>query len=205
MSFNTPEQGFVDELCWRMKAELRTRMRGQRKRMPAEIRRARSQTICEAVANLEVWSSACTVLLYIPMRDEVDVRPLRALALQQNKRVLAPRIVRNDAGEATGFEAADWTEDVIQEGFVASPSPTCARVDDVELVVAPGLAFDMRGARLGYGKGMYDAFFSGSRAVRIGVAFASQVLVEIPEDARDQRVHVLLTEDPTLRVSAPSG
>ena len=203
MSFNAPEQGFVDELCWRMKAELRTRMRAQRKRMPAEIRGARSQAICEAVAKLDAWASASSVLLYIPMPDEVDVRPLRALALQQSKRVLAPRIMRNDAREATGFEAADWTDDVIQEGFVASPSPACARVDDVDLVVAPGLAFDLRGARLGYGKGMYDAFFCGSRALRIGVAFASHVLVEIPEVAHDERVHLLITEDPTLRISAP--
>jgi 5-formyltetrahydrofolate cyclo-ligase len=73
-----------------------------------------------------------------------------------------------------------------------SPEALPQRID---VFVVPGLGFDARGARLGYGKGFYDsALAAAPRALRIGVAFDCQIVHEIPEHAGDQRVDVIVTE-----------
>jgi 5-formyltetrahydrofolate cyclo-ligase len=68
--------------------------------------------------------------------------------------------------------------------------------DAVDVVVAPGLAFDRRGHRLGYGGGHYDRYLRrlGAAALRAGIAFSEQLVEEVPVEARDELLDVLVTD-----------
>ena len=72
---------------------------------------------------------------------------------------------------------------------------------ELDVVLLPGRAFDRNGNRLGRGAGFYDRFMAadGFRAVRCGLAFACQLLPEIPHDETDLPAHVLVTEYETIR------
>jgi len=67
------------------------------------------------------------------------------------------------------------------------------RPEDLDLVIVPGLGFDLRGARLGRGEGYFDRFLKQARrAYKIGLAFECQIVAEIPRDVTDERVDEIL-------------
>ena len=68
--------------------------------------------------------------------------------------------------------------------------------ETLELVVAPGIVFDLKGGRIGFGGGYYDRLLSGlsKQATRVGVAFDFHVLESIPQTENDVRVHKIITE-----------
>ena len=68
-------------------------------------------------------------------------------------------------------------------------------------MVVPGLAFDPRGARLGYGGGWYDRVL-GEVPVSIGVCYDCQLIAHVPCEAHDQRVGFVVTETQTLKAPA---
>jgi 5-formyltetrahydrofolate cyclo-ligase len=73
-------------------------------------------------------------------------------------------------------------------------------VEDVDVVIVPGVAFDRRGGRVGYGGGFYDRLFSRAPAVpTVAVAFAVQLVDEVPEGRSDRRVDAIVTEDEVIR------
>ena len=67
---------------------------------------------------------------------------------------------------------------------------------EVDLIITPGLAFDRRGFRLGYGGGHYDRFLTRVRpdSIRIGLAFSVQLVDRVPEEPSDQKVHFVVTD-----------
>lgn len=65
----------------------------------------------------------------------------------------------------------------------------------LDLIVVPGVAFDRRGGRLGRGKGYYDRLLSGTRATKIGVAYHFQLLDEIPVEAHDVPMDMIITDE----------
>ena len=69
------------------------------------------------------------------------------------------------------------------------------------MIVVPGVAFDARGGRLGYGGGFYDRFLAsaGEGAIRIGICFEVQVVDEVPMAGHDLRVDAVVTEQRVLR------
>ena len=80
---------------------------------------------------------------------------------------------------------------------------TEGRKEGFDLVVVPGMAFDEKGRRLGKGYGYYDRFLFGiaGTAVTVGLAYLSQMVPEVPVDAWDVPVNVVVTENGVIRVS----
>jgi 5-formyltetrahydrofolate cyclo-ligase len=190
-----------DALRRRVKAELRTRMRAVRKALPPEARAARSAKIWERVLAREEWTEARTAMLFASMATEVDTAPGVAAARAAGKRVVAPRMTE------AGLEVRAWDEgaELARTGRMQVPEPaeTAPLVDaaDVDLVIVPALALDERGARIGYGAGLYDGLLPRLvRAARIAIAFDFQLLAEIPETPGDERVHVVVTDARTIEV-----
>ena len=71
-------------------------------------------------------------------------------------------------------------------------------LDQIDVMVIPGLAFDSTGTRLGWGKGYYDRALALTRAVRIGYCFALQIVPHVPRESYDIPMHHLVTEDGAL-------
>jgi 5-formyltetrahydrofolate cyclo-ligase len=67
-------------------------------------------------------------------------------------------------------------------------------VDSIDLLVVPGIAFDKKGYRLGYGKGYYDRFLSGRKIFSIGLAFSFQLINRLPHGKNDKRLDAIATE-----------
>lgn len=186
------------------KAALRREARTARENLPETDRGVWSERIRKRLASLPVWKRARVVALYAPIRGEVDLLPLVELARAEGKRVIFPRA--RVEGRALEFFEIRRPEDLVPGAYgVPEPPGEGARrvpLSAVDLVVLPGLAFDARGRRLGFGGGYYDRLLERGGPVTVGVAFDCQLREALPEEAHDRPVELVLTE---ARCLAPGG
>jgi len=79
--------------------------------------------------------------------------------------------------------------------WIPEPRPDCAEIpaDTFELVLVPGVAFDLKGRRLGRGRGFFDRLLVEVRGLKCGIAFELQMANEIPTEAHDIRMDFILT------------
>lgn len=129
---------------------------------------------------------------YMPMRTEID--PLPAMAAHQGL-VGVPVI----PGAAMPLKFREWTPGAVMlAGEFGALIPADGAWLQPEVLIVPLLAFDTRGYRLGYGGGFYDRTLQGLRAkgrtLAIGFAFAAQEVPEVPIDATDQKLDLIVTE-----------
>jgi len=129
---------------------------------------------------------------YMPMRTEID--PLPAMTAHQGP-VGVPVII----GRGLPLRFREWTPGcAMSPGEFGALIPAEGAWIEPEVLIVPLLAFDARGYRLGYGGGFYDRTLQALRAtgprLAIGFAFAGQEVAEVPIDATDQRLEMVVTE-----------
>lgn len=175
------------------KDSLRRHIRAQKKQCTAQELEAMSEVICNRVLASAWWQKADTLLLYHPLPDEVDVRPLIREAFGNGKKVLLPAC-RGDELELHLYEG----DGSLAEGAFGIKEPTGQifleeQYPDIRLALVPGIAFDPAGHRLGRGKGYYDRLLPKLANARLqGICFPFQLLDEVPADAHDISVHEVM-------------
>ena len=147
------------------------------------------QAILEKVLGLEAYRRAKLVHTYVSSKEsEVDTRALIGTCLAHGKRVAVPVVT---PGTRTLAHALIDSLDQLVVGpwGLAQPDPaeavwlpSEARID---LVVVPGLAFDRRGHRIGWGGGYYDRFLAQVQTIKIGLCYDELVLDRIPGEPHD--------------------
>lgn len=163
-----------------------------------QIVRASSQ-LTELFCSLDEFQSASCLFAYISFNQEVRTRKIIETALSLGKRVAVPKV----AGKDLVFHYLTHLQDL--DGFTKSsygiPEPAdqlkCADGQEREvLMLLPGLAFDLRGARVGYGKGYYDRYLSRFPEVhfrKIALCYPFQLMEHIETDAYDQLADRVIT------------
>lgn len=157
---------------------------------------------------LPSFARAATVGLYAPMGAEVDTAELGRLSTSAGKRIAYPRVTTGERRLAY----AECESGALVGGALRTREPPagCREVplDELDLVVVPGVAFDARGRRLGRGGGYYDATLTALRpgAARVGLAFELQIVDAIPEEPHDAPLDAVVTEARIVfPLTAPPG
>lgn len=133
--------------------------------------------------------AGASFFVYYSMGSEVDTRALIAELLQNGKKVCLPRI------EKGSMLAAPYTGGEMRAGAYGIPAPESGGDCDCDIILAPLLAADKKGNRLGFGGGFYDRYFaSHPHALRVGLCYAGQVVQELPAAEHDVRLHAIVTE-----------
>ena len=147
----------------------------------------------EVLAQLEqlpAFQSAKTVLIYYPTHNEVDVLPL-IKRYKKEKTFLFP-VVHRRAMTACPYEG----NAKMHRGKYNIPEPTTAPfTGKIDLILLPGVGFDLYGNRLGRGGGYYDRYLSKLKreTILVGVGYDFQLIEEVPADRRDKRLHYIVT------------
>ncbi|MGD9997933.1 MAG: 5-formyltetrahydrofolate cyclo-ligase [Ilumatobacteraceae bacterium] len=160
------------------KAALRRRMR-----MVCELvddRAIRSVELWARLADLGEYRTARTVMAFSSMPSEPDTDGLFARLDHDGKALVLPRIV-DDALEP----ALPGAELVAAVWGIREPQGPPVDPSTIDLVVVPGVAFTLGGARLGHGKAYYDRFLAGLTAAKVGVCFDEQLVDELPMEPHD--------------------
>jgi 5-formyltetrahydrofolate cyclo-ligase len=151
------------------KAEIRAQIAEQKK--ISQCLEALSVAAVKTFQGLEIFKTARAVGAYLPLPDEVDVRPLFETP---NKLFYIPAF-----DEASGgYRMARLTTELKKGrfGILEPAGPVFAVEDELDLIIVPGVAFDRTGHRIGRGGGFYDRLLPQYRAVRAGICFGFQCL-----------------------------
>ena len=177
------------------KQEIREQNKALRRQMSRVDAETKSQTAAEIFLRSELYTASRQIMLYMPLGNEVDLTAIKTKALADGKRVVLPVTEKNSGiiipicvGENTVFKKGNFS--------VLEPQSTeIADMTRVDVVLVPGIAFDKRGARVGFGKGCYDMFLESYNGIKIGVCYDFQLQREIPADSHDVRMDYILTEN----------
>ncbi|ACX51331.1 5-formyltetrahydrofolate cyclo-ligase [Ammonifex degensii KC4] len=151
--------------------------------------------VAELFLSLSAYRQAKVLLLYYAFRQEVPTEKIILTSLAEGKLVALPVTLR-EKKEITARLIKAYPDDLVPgPGGIPEPRPTCPSVppEKIDLVAVPGLVFDLKGYRLGYGWGCYDRFLSRSPALRVGLAYDFQIVEDVGAEPHDQRLHLLVT------------
>lgn len=187
------------------KPALRKRLLVRRDRIaPKEQARAAGH-INRRILALPEYRRARWVGLYCAFRSEVATAALLRRALRQGKRVAVPVTIWRSRSLVFS-EVRDPEKDLVPgiQG-IPEPRPDALRpiaVEALDLLIVPGVGFDLSGRRLGYGMGFYDRLFHRlpGHVHRVALAFERQVVPVLPAGKQDLPVDVIVTEERVLRV-----
>ncbi|HAD12442.1 MAG TPA: 5-formyltetrahydrofolate cyclo-ligase [Saprospirales bacterium] len=163
---------------------LRQQMLAARAAMPAAEKTLLDQAICNQLWAWTLEHQPGVVHTYLPMGDEVDVRPFIQQALQAGITVVAPKSLKGRQLEHLVLRSLDELE----PGIFGTSHPAGGQVytGAYDLFVVPGLAFDIQGNRLGYGAGYYDLFLGNQpRGYKVGVCYPFQIVTALPTESHD--------------------
>ncbi|MFA6045033.1 MAG: 5-formyltetrahydrofolate cyclo-ligase [Phycisphaerales bacterium] len=163
-----------------------------------------AERLAERVEGLEAFGAAHAVMLYWPMSPrEIDVTPIARAALTLGKRVCIPRIDWVNR-QMDPVALPEWDEAHLERSAKGVPGPNPAlptvNIEEIGLVIVPGIAFDAHCGRLGRGGGFYDRFLVrvGLAAARVGVAFDAQIIAGVPMDRHDTYMDAVVTPTRTF-------
>lgn len=140
------------------KAELRKRIREQKRNMTQEQIIEKSEKLGELFCTCKAYQEAKTIYGYLPYNQEVRTTPMLEQALRDGKKVAVPKVY----GDTMRFIYLDDLTQV-STGYAGIPEPIAdepVAEDKTALVLMPGLAFTEKGDRMGYGGGFYDRFLA---------------------------------------------
>jgi len=185
------------------KAALRKPIHAALQRISPAAREAASAQARTLLKEQSIWKNATSVLFFAPVSNEVDVWPLLEEAINMGKTAALPRFDSADQSYVACRVQNLQNEIVAGEFGIREPAARCAEIPlgKFDLVLVPGVAFDLRGCRLGRGRGFYDRLLTEVRGAKCGVAFDEQIVTEVPVGTSDVQVDFILTATRCVKVA----
>jgi 5-formyltetrahydrofolate cyclo-ligase len=179
-----------------IKASLRAERLAARDALSAAERVEKSLSLASHGMAAIYLNDGTLVSGFLPIRSEVDVRPLMDLLRQRGARICVPVVL--DKETIVFRELTPGAELVAGVFGTVGPGLDAAELDP-EIMLVPLAAFDRRGHRIGYGGGYYDRAIlrlqqKGLDPKLIGIAFDCQEVASVPDEPHDIRLHGILTE-----------
>lgn len=183
-----------------VKAALRREILARRDALGLDARARLSAAALERTGDLDAFRQARVVLGYASFGSELDTRPFLHAVLAGGRMLVLPRVDR--AARRLALHQVRDLETELLPGTWGIPEPVPARCRtvapaDVDFVLVPGLVFDPRGGRIGYGAGYYDRLLAAwpePTPPLVAAAFELQVVPAVPVLANDRRVDLVVTE-----------
>jgi 5-formyltetrahydrofolate cyclo-ligase len=185
--------------------ELREKIGTLRKEQTKDQVLEKSKRVKERLFTLRKFLNSRKVTFYVSKKidGEVDTEQMIRDSIHMMKRVLVP-ITNKPSRRLIFSELKDYDKE-LESGVFGIPEPKekyrrIVPPEDTDLVIVPGIVFDLRGYRLGYGFGYYDRFLSmlNPDTPTIGLAFEFQVVEAIPNEEHDIPVHLIITEEKVI-------
>ncbi|MCL4874584.1 5-formyltetrahydrofolate cyclo-ligase [bacterium] len=195
------------------KALLRSELLEERRRLPFEEVRRLSSMVEKRFLSSGYYRGSSRIALYSSFGNEVLTDDIFAAAMRDGKEVFYPRVVteRGPAENARQlrFFRVRSLDELSAGSYELGEPPAGNQASDasgLDLIVVPGVAFDGRGGRLGFGKGYYDAALASANCPKVALAYEFQVLkVNIPLEPHDVPVSAIMTEKRVIVAKASEG
>lgn len=175
-----------------MKNNIRREIKSMREQMSLCELDDRSEIIATRFLGSEICKKAKVIMSYISIKNEVDTSLINKELIRMGKKVVLPVIDESDEVKAVVWEGSLVT------GRYNIPEPTdktkTISQDNIDIVIVPGVAFDRRGGRIGFGKGYYDKFLSSYKGIKAALAFDFQIVEDTQAEEHDVNVDVIFSD-----------
>lgn len=180
-----------------VKDEIRDYILNKRKKLSPEEKKIKDDVLYNIIIKSKEFIEADTLFLYISFDKEVDTHNIINHALSLGKKVCVPRVI----SRLEGMKALkiDSLKDLQLSNYgILEPEETAEEImiNHMDLAIVPGVAFDPKGGRVGYGGGFYDRFFSNLQVKikKIALAYEFQILDRVPIEEHDISIDAIITE-----------
>lgn len=174
------------------KIKIRKKILSERLAYPKDRQKEDAHRVCKKLICMPEILKAETLLLYWAKEPELSLEELFDWGIAKKKKIYLPKVV----GEEMNFYRVGSREDLIQ-GYFQIMEPKSQKEpfgDEKAVCLLPGVAFDTRGNRIGYGKGFYDKFLQKKEGIlKLGVGYDFQVLDTWQADLFDEKLDKMVT------------
>jgi 5-formyltetrahydrofolate cyclo-ligase len=172
--------------------------------VPIAVRAGASAAVVGRLLDLPEVRSATAVAAFVGVGTELDTAALLDVLHGRGTRVLLPVLLPDDSLAWRRYAGRDRLV-AARRGLLepaACADEAAPQLGDVDVVVVPGVCYDLAGRRLGRGGGSYDGALRGlpGSVLRVGVALDSEIIEEVPAEAHDEPVDVVVTPTRTIRI-----
>lgn len=180
------------------KAEIRKEILRKLRSQSSFDRQIKSAEIKKKLFNEGAFKSASVIMFYVPKEYEVNTYDMIAEALKQNKKIAVPLTEMREK-RILPSEIKNLDKELTLGPYsIMQPKPEHIRpvpINEIEVVITPGIAFDKTGNRIGHGAGYYDNFLKNlpQKTVVIGLAYDCQLIDEIPTLSWDIPVNKVIS------------
>ena len=176
-----------------MKTQLKESILEKRNSLPQKEVLEKSIKIKNNLFNLSQYKKSKIVMFFASFNSEVNTHDMIKASLM-NKTVVVPKVVNNEIEPSVIMDF----DNLVPSGKFRIPEPIEAMkiaYKNIHAVIVPGIAFDKKGHRIGYGFGYYDKFLAKvPKAIKIGLCFDFQLVEIIPKETHDVPVDIIVTE-----------
>lgn len=155
--------------------------------------------IFKNLINSSFYCKASTIFTFVSFKSEVDTHKLINQAIKDGKIVGVPKIKSKEKGIEV-FEIKSLKN--LEKGYfgILEPKGNCPIIippEDINLALIPGLAFDLKGGRVGYGGGYYDRYLAkvNKKTAKLALGYHFQLLGNVPVDDHDIRINGIITDE----------
>ena len=177
------------------KRALRRQIGEKKRAMTAAQIEAGSARLADRLFETAAWREARSVYAYMAFNQEVRTRPIIERAWAEGKRVAVPKVI----GDDMRFVWLDSFDQLAPQGAfgILEPIGDGPVADDgAALVLVPGLAFDERGHRVGYGGGYYDRWLAANPGhPTVALCYGFQIVARIECEAHDLKVDAVISDN----------
>ncbi|MDO4534690.1 MAG: 5-formyltetrahydrofolate cyclo-ligase [Clostridium perfringens] len=185
------------------KQDIRKIIRRKREELNKEIKKELDLRIMNNFFQSGYIDKSNVIFIYVNMDSEINTVDIITKLLEMGKRVAVPKVIPGSK-EMVALEIKSLS-DLNESGAfgILEPDITKKNVgDEVDLIILPGLAFDKRGYRIGYGGGFYDRFLEKYNKVkRLSLCYNFQIIENIPEEDFDEAIDTIITEDKIVKIN----
>ena len=188
-----------------MKQTLKQEIFGKRKALSRKDVKENSNKIKKSLYSLQEFKQSKNILFYVSFNSEVStIGIIKELLIKKEKNIIVPYVLKNNPILQLS-ELRNINNLAAKTFGILEPKENYIRefsYKNIEMVILPGIAFDTKGHRIGYGYGYYDRFLKklNKNVIKIGFAFDFQLVEKIPEERHDVAVDIIITEKRVLKV-----
>ncbi|MGL4772871.1 MAG: 5-formyltetrahydrofolate cyclo-ligase [Clostridium sp.] len=155
----------------------------------------KNDKIFNNLISIKEFKECKSIFIYLSYKDEIDTFKIIKWCIENNKKVFVPKISEK-SGVMDAIEIKDL--DNLNENKYGILEPIAGDkvedINDIDLVILPGAAFDLNGGRIGYGGGYYDRYLKNYKKYIISLTYEIQILNEIPMEEHDVLFNALVSE-----------
>lgn len=173
----------------RSKSELRATIKRLKANIDDETKINDAQMV-DSIIEKSLWFQLATkILTYHSLPDEIGTHR-HIERWHKAKQLFLPRVIGEE------LDVIKYSPSLTRQGSFNITEP-CGdnniNPQELDLIIVPGVAFDLNGNRLGRGKGFYDRLLNNTNALKIGIGYDCQLLEQIPAEPHDVKMDAVIT------------